>query len=129
MGADESGRRDYAAPPLSWRFLPWAQLYWSFLGGRRRFAHVSFISLLGALGKEVSCGFLSEAKASKLDTTRLAGRPMGHFTVCSESEPCPRADAWLGRVRLHKAFPVRPRALEIHTHNPKQSCVYLATAG
>lgn len=44
-----------------------------------------FVFLLSALSEAVSCGFLSQAKASNLDATWSAERPPGHFMVCNES--------------------------------------------
>lgn len=45
-----------------------------------------FVFLQSVLRRAVSCGFLSQAKASKLDTSWSAERPPGHSMVCDESE-------------------------------------------
>ena len=55
------------------------------LAGMFSLTQSPFVFLLSVWSKAVSCGFLRQAKASGLDATWSAERPLGHFKVCNES--------------------------------------------
>lgn len=65
-----------------------------------------FAFLLSVLRRAVSCGLLSQAKASKLDAAWSAERPLGHCMVCNESETCWGIDSHLGHIKMNKQSPL-----------------------
>jgi hypothetical protein len=74
----------------------------SVLPGTLPLALFAFVFLLSVLSKAVNCGFLLWAKASKLDATWSAEKPLGHFMVCNESETYQGINAYLGHIKMYK---------------------------